>query len=106
MDREDRYILDAFAKKVRERYANAQVWAFGSRARGDAVHESDLDVCVVIDQPVTRAVKDWIGDAAWEAGFEADRIVTTVVFERQAFEEGPQSISPLVTSILREGVAA
>lgn len=102
----DRHILDAFATRVRRRFPDALIWAFGSRARGDASWESDLDVCIVLDGPVTRVVKDWIGDRAWEVGFEADRIITTVVFEREAFEEGPQSVSPLVANILREGVSA
>ena len=102
----DRHLLDTFAERVRQRYPEAQLWAFGSRARGEATWESDLDVCVVLDKAVTRAVKDWIGEVAWEVGYEADLIITTVVFERRAFEEGPQSVSPLVDNILREGVAA
>lgn len=93
MNPDDRQILDVFAAGARARFPCAQVRAFGSRARGDATWESDLDVCVVLDQPVTRAVKNWIGDVAWEAGFDADRIVTTVVFERRAFEEGSQNLS-------------
>lgn len=102
----DRQILEAFAAAVRRRWPDARVWAFGSRARGDATRESDMDVCIVISEPVTRSVKDWIGDVAWEVGFAADRIITTIVIERREFEEGPRSISPLVANILREGVAA
>ena len=102
----DRHILTAFARRVRERCPQAQIWAFGSRARGEATGASDLDMCVVVEEPATRALKDWIGDVAWEVGFEANRVVTTIVFERQAFEHGPQSASPLVANILREGVAA
>ncbi len=106
MDPVDRHILEDFAVRVRARFPDAEVRAFGSRARGDATRESDLDVCVVLDQPATREVKDWIGDVAWEAGFEADRILNTLVFERRTLEEGPLSASPLVAHILREGVAA
>jgi predicted nucleotidyltransferase len=106
MDPVDRHILEDFATRVRARFPGAWVWAFGSRARGDATWASDLDVCVVLDQPATREVKDWIGDVAWEAGFEANRTLNTLVFERRAIEEGPLSVSPLVTHILREGVAA
>ena len=106
MDPVDRHILEDFAALVRARFPGARVRAFGSRVRGDATRESDLDVCVVLDQPATREVKDWIDDVAWEAGFKADRILNTLVFERRAFEEGPVSVSPLVTHILRKGVAA
>ena len=102
----DQRILETFAESVRRRYPGARIWAFGSRARGDALPESDLDVCIVIDEPATRKVKDWIGDVAWDVGFGADRIITTVVLERREFEEGPRSASPLVSNILREGVAA
>ncbi len=106
MKAEDRHLLDTFAARVRQRYPEALVWAFGSRARGQAAWDADLDVCVVLPRAVTRAIKDWIGDVAWAVGFEADRIITTVVFERAAFETGPQSVSPLVANILREGVVA
>lgn len=106
MNATDQHLLNTFAVRIRQQYPAARLWAFGSRARGEATWESDLDVCVVLDQPVTRSMKDWIGEVAWDVGYEADRIITTVVFERRAFEEGPQSVSPLVDTILREGVAA
>lgn len=101
----DRRLLEALAARIRARYPEARVWAFGSRARGEATWESDLDVCVVLDRPVTRAIKHWIGDQAWEVGYEADRIITTIVYEQEAFEHGPQSASPLVAAIRNEGVA-
>ena len=106
IDPSDRHILDLFARQVRARFPEAQIWAYGSRARGDATWESDFDIAIVLDQPVTRQIKDWIGDVAWEVGFEADRIIITVVFERRQFEEGPSSVSPLVANILHEGVPA
>ena len=102
----DRHILTQFARRIRVRFPEAKIWAFGSRARDEATWESDLDICVVLDRKVSRAIKDWIGDVAWEVGFESDRLVTTIVYEREAFEKGPQSASPLVATILREGVAA
>ena len=106
IDPSDRQILDLFARQVRARFPEAQIWAYGSRACGDATWESDFDIAIVLDQPVTRSVKNWIGDVAWEVGFEADRIIITVVFERQQFEQGPPSVSPLVANILHEGVLA
>ena len=57
--------------------------------------ESDLDVCVVLDAlgPESRLR---ISDIAWEIGFAAGIVISTVVFEREQFENGPYSVSPLV----------
>lgn len=50
MELADRRMLHEFAARVRERQPHARVWAFGSRARGDAAPDSDLDLCVVVPQ--------------------------------------------------------
>jgi uncharacterized protein len=101
----DRMIVDLFARKVRERYPEARIWAFGSRARGDHNEESDLDMCVVTEQ-LTDEIRSTLSDLAWEVGFEHDLLITTVVFNRDGFENGPWRVSPLVQAILEEGVAA
>jgi predicted nucleotidyltransferase len=101
----DRRILEEFAKRLREHHPEAQLWAFGSRARGNADPESDLDVCAVIGQ-WTEAARKEISDIAWEVGFEHGLVISTVVFSREEFETGPCSVSPLVCAIHEEGVAA
>ena len=101
----DRKILDQFAARVRDQYPDAEVWAFGSRARGDATWESDLDVCVV-DDNLTHADEYTIGDIAWEVGFKHGLVIIPICFTREAFKHGPMSASTLVANILREGIAA
>ena len=43
----DREKVGEFTKKVRADYPDAQVIFFGSRAKGDALQESDFDLLVV-----------------------------------------------------------
>jgi len=86
-------------------YADVRLWAFGSRARGEAQWESDLDVCIVLEK-VDQHTDRLIRDIAWDVGFENDRVITTVVMEREEFERGPMSASTLVANILQEGVRA
>ncbi|MBW1775145.1 MAG: nucleotidyltransferase domain-containing protein [Deltaproteobacteria bacterium] len=105
MSDQDRSILDQFTSRVRERFQEARIWAFGSRARGNATWESDFDICIVLDQ-VNQETDRWIRDIAWEVGFENERVITTVVFDFDQFENGPMSESTLVANVLQEGVAS
>jgi uncharacterized protein len=101
---EDKKILDVFSARVRERFPEARVWAFGSRVRGKTEWDSDFDICVVLDK-VSEEDDRLIRGLAWEVGFESDRVISTVVLERANFEHGPMSESTLVANILREGIA-
>jgi predicted nucleotidyltransferase len=105
MSAEDRALLDAFAKRVRLVVPSAAVWAFGSRARGSAHPDSDLDLCVVVPE-VTRKVREGIHRSAWELGFEHGRLLAPVLLSADDFERGPMSASTLVANIRRDGVAA
>jgi predicted nucleotidyltransferase len=105
LTREDQRVLGEFASRIRERFPAARLWAYGSRARGTAAWDSDFDVCIVLDR-FDRQVDRWIRDKTWEVGFENDRVITTVIMDREEFENGPMSESTLVGNILQEGVTA
>jgi len=104
MKETDWNVLRQFAKRARALDPAASIWAFGSRTRGTADAESDLDVCVVLEH-LTPHIREKVSDIAWEVGFENEVLVSTTVFSREMFERGPFSVSPLVRTILREGVA-
>jgi predicted nucleotidyltransferase len=52
-------MLDEFARRVRAHAPSAAIWAFGSRVRGSADPDSDLDLCVVLSE-VTRELRETI----------------------------------------------
>ncbi|MGH2361451.1 MAG: nucleotidyltransferase domain-containing protein [bacterium] len=97
--------MDLFASRVRRLAPSAAIWAFGSRARGSAHPESDLDLCVVVPH-ATRELREGIHATAWEIGFEHGRVLAPVILSEEDFERGPMSASTLVANIRREGVAA
>jgi predicted nucleotidyltransferase len=102
---EDKRILEEFSLRVRQRFAGARIWAFGSRVKGTATWESDFDICVVLDDLDVRTER-FIRDMAWEIGFENERVITTVILDTEQFERGPMSESTLVENILQKGVSA
>jgi predicted nucleotidyltransferase len=105
MSIKDQKILKEFTARVHERFSDARVWAFGSRARGEATWESDFDMFIVLRE-VDQKIDRWIRDVAWEVSFKNDRVITTVLLDKVQFEHGPMSESTIVENILREGISA
>ena len=93
------------ADKVRRRYPDANIWVFGSCARGDASNESDIDVCVVIPEMHSKD-RFVISDLAWDVSFYHNVHLSTIVFSQKDFDDGPASTNPLIDVIKTEGIAA
>jgi predicted nucleotidyltransferase len=76
---------------------------FGSRARGDATPDSDLDVLVLVEH-LTPGMRKTISHCAWEAGFEAGVLLQAVAMTREAAEYGPEQSSLLMLAVKEEGI--
>ncbi len=100
----ERSILEKFRSLLLERVQVYKIILFGSRARGDAQEDSDMDVLVILDEPITPGVRDAVSDCAWEAGFDAGVVVASVAFTREEWEEGPEYYSPFAESVRSEGI--
>ena len=105
MRESDSIILRQFVSRVRRLFPEARIWAFGSRARGEASSESDFDVCIVIPDADGDG-KGRVQRIAWEVGFEHGLVITALCYDEAEFTQGPRAASPLVRTILREGVVA
>ena len=96
------------AWKLRQRLAQGvkieDFRVYGSRARGGATPDSDLDVYLVVTE-LTPALRRWIDEIAWEVGFDCDRVISTLVTTRRELEKGPFGAQPVVQSIEREGIS-
>ncbi len=74
----DRNITQVFKSRVKTILPVRDLLVFGSRARGDATDESDLDVFIEVET-LTKPLRERIFELAWEVGFEMDRVISTIV---------------------------
>jgi predicted nucleotidyltransferase len=100
----EKAILEQFKALLRERLQVYKVILFGSRARGDADPQSDLDVVVVLEDGIDASAREYVSDCAWEAGFVHGIVVVPVVFTRSEWEYGPERESLFVRAVETEGV--
>jgi DNA polymerase sigma len=100
----EKQVLEKFKALLRERLPRHQIIMFGSRARGDAELYSDLDLMVIIDGVVDDAIREWVSDCAWEAGYTEGLVVVPVVFSRTEWEQGSERHSLLAQAVASEGI--
>jgi predicted nucleotidyltransferase len=103
MDKRDFNIVERFRELVSKKVTIHEIRVFGSRARGDATWESDLDILVIVEH-LDHSIEKAISDCAWEAGFEDGIVVVPVVFSRDTWENSPQRYSLLAQAIKKEGI--
>ncbi len=93
--------LAEVVRRLVEAYRPDRVYLFGSRARGDAVPDSDFDLLLVVpdDAAPERTRSRLAYERLWETGTAAD----VLVWRRTPFESRLHLPASLPATILREG---
>jgi uncharacterized protein len=99
----DLEIAKELKRRCGERVPLVDMRAFGSRARGDNLTDSDLDIFIEVEH-LNRSVRRLIQDIAWEIGLDHSVIITPIVFSRDEIERSPIRSSPIVQAVREEGI--
>ena len=76
---------------------------YGSRARGDNVEYSDMDIFIEVES-LDKQQKEKIREIVWAVGFDNSIHISPLIFTRSEIEDSPLRSSPIVKCIHDEGV--
>jgi predicted nucleotidyltransferase len=76
---------------------------FGSKARGDATHESDIDILIIVKERTVECERQ-ISAIAVDVDFEYNTNVSPIVYSQHEYEMNCRLGSPFIKDIAREGI--
>lgn len=103
LNENERKALQTLKSVLSDKFNIADFRIFGSKVRGEATEESDIDVMIVLYE-VNSDIRSKIYDVVFEANLEYETFISTTLFSKREIEEGPMSESPIFKTIQREGV--
>ena len=77
---------------------------YGSVARGEADDESDVDIMIVVSEPITRFKRHEITDIVFDVNLKFGTNFSTLVVDQESWETGIISVLPLRNEIMRDGI--
>ena len=90
-------------KELLRRFDIFDFCIFGSKARGDASPESDIDLMIEVEDN-NPDVESEIDDVIFEINLAYDCFISATIFGRKELKDGPFGESPLYKAIEFEGV--
>lgn len=80
----------------------AEVFLFGSRARGDFNSESDWDFLILLSKPVNFVTQKLIWDRLYDIELESEQMITSLIEEKSEWRK--YSEAPIYENIERQGI--
>jgi predicted nucleotidyltransferase len=97
-------ILRRIRKGIIEHEPKAEIYPYGSRARGDNRKDSDWDILVITPkEKITYDYESDLRDPILDIELDSGEIISLLVYSKNDWI-GKQSVSPLFSNVSKEGI--
>lgn len=97
-------LKERIKKAIHDKDPRAEVYLFGSRARGDNRLDSDWDILILVDdEKVTLDTEDKFITDLYDLELESGQIITTFIYPKEYWKNN-LIYSPLYQNVNREGI--
>ena len=97
-------LTDLISKAVHNKDPQAEVYLFGSRARGDNKKDSDWDILILIDdEKVTNRIEDNFRDDIYDIELNSGQNISTFIYPKNYWNT-TLVFSPLYKNVSKEGI--
>jgi len=100
----DRQLLEELKCIVLQHRPDAQVFLYGSAARGEREPDSDYDVLVLLRLPLSAPQEDKLRDAIYELCLEREVVLSIMFYTIEEWDSPLCRVSPYRKNIEREGL--
>jgi len=100
----DRTIVQNIKKKILEVNPDAEIYLYGSRARGDIHEESDWDILILLNKDkVSRLEEIPFRDNIFDLELECEEVISIIALSKKEWLE-KHSITPFYQNVMKEGI--
>jgi len=97
-------ITEQISHAVHNKDPHAEIYLFGSRARGDNKTDSDWDILILVDEEkITNKIEDNFRDDIYDIELDSGQIISTFIYPKKYWGEY-LAFSPLYNNVTKEGI--
>ncbi len=104
ISKEDRKLLEELKQVIHQFLPTAEIFLYGSVARGAPTSESDYDVLVLMDQSLDREHEDAVRDAVYDLELVRGILISLVFCTRDHWDRPLVRVSPFRQEVERDAI--